>query len=307
MRKPVQTLLGFGLISVMTVGLAAPAHAIPADTPIIGPYLPPAFQRYTEFDDVSRTYTNPEGGKVHHEIVRSGFYNSSPLFGTDRNADLTLEVKNKISYKKFEKAFYYAGVQFGCQMGIGNTSLKVYANSGTKLTVNGKVSASARTEPIADFISQSIKTATDIAIATAVAAAGAGPSEGASAALIAKAAIRNAVPQAVTTWNLQDTVSTASQFDSKVSVNPNAKPVYKQTYQAGRLTEIPFFLLRYSPGMNQVRLSGLSLRAEGCAGLAKIRPFVRTIGKTKSGNYVDYSTFGQDYLFVPNKFFRMDT
>lgn len=303
MRKPFQTLLGMGLVGALTIGLASPAQAIPADNPIVGPLLPPALQRYTPFDEMAKTYTNPEKGKVYHRLVRSGFYNSSPLFSVDRNADITIEVKNKIAYQKFAKAYYYAGVQFGCQVGIGNTSVKVYANSGTKLTVNGQVSVTGDTKFVTDFIKQTAETATDIATAAAVA----GATEGAAAPAAALAAAENAKPQIETTLGVKETISTSSKFRGGIKANPNAKPDVKQTYQMGRLTEIPFFILKYSPGVNQVRLSGLALRVEGCVGIAKLRPFIRTIGKTKSGNYVDYSTFGEDYLLIPNKFFRMDT
>ena len=303
MRHPMRTLLGMGIVGAITLGMATPAQAIPADNPVIGPFLPPALQRYVAFDNMSKTYTNPEKGKVSHKLLRSGFYNSSPLFGVDRNADITIEVKNRISYRKFDKAYYYAGVQFGCQLGIGNTSLKVYANSGTKLTVNGQVSATGNTEPVTEFIQQTILTACEISVE----AGKAGGTDGATTPQLVKTAIEDGLKSTSTTWNLQDTISTASKFKAGIKATPNTKPDFKQTYQMGKLTEIPFFILKYSPGVNQVRLSGLSLRVEGCVGIAKLRPFIRTLGKTKSGNYVDYSTFGEDYLFIPNKFFRMDT
>lgn len=302
MKKAFRALFSLSLISGLTLGAVAPAQAIPADNPVIGPLLPSSLQRYVSFAPVKRTYTNPEGGKVHHEIIRSGFANSSPLFGVDRNAEITIEVRNQVS-RSFEKAFFLAGVQFGCQAGIGNTSLKVYAYSDTQLTVNGKSSVTGRTEPLTNFVQKSIKLGKAIAATAAEGAA----SEGVGTAVSALKLAQAIGDEAIATRELGDTISTTGNADTAIKANPHMKPDFKQTYQVGRLTELPLFVLRYSPGVNRVRLSGLGLQVRGCIGVAKLRPFVRTIGQTKSGNYLDYATYGDDYLFIPNKFFRMDT
>lgn len=300
------TTIGVALTTV-PVAAAAPAvpttgalSARPAGTPDLDPLLPTFLRRHITFATEQRTYVNPEKGKVQTTIRRSGFDNSSALFGLDRNGDITLEVRTRVD-SSYRVAYFYAGIQYGCFGGVGDPKVKTSVDANTILSVNGKWKTHATTYPITQFLQQSARTA----IKGAIAGAECGGTEGAGCAEMAKFLATEVPREVFATLELGRIITNTGTTTAGVSANPKIVPTFSAGVYPGQTNVVPFYFLRYSPGWNTVRVSNMHVQGSGCVGPAYIRPFVVTLGRTKSGNYVNYQLIGQSYPFYPNKLFRM--
>lgn len=303
-------------VALTTVPVAAAAPVTPTagalaargtGTPDLEPLLPTFLQRHISFATEQRTYVNPEKGKVQTTIRRSGLTNSSALFGLDRNGDVTLEVRTRVD-PSYRVAYFYAGVQYGCFGGVGDPKVKTSIDANTTVSVNGKWKTHATTYPISQFLQQSVRTAIKGAIAGAECSAGTGASAGAGAATCAEVAkfLATEVPREVfATLELGRIITNTGTSEKGVSAKPKVVPTFSASVYPGQTSVVPFYFLRYSPGWNTVRVTNMNLQGSGCVGPAYIRPFVVTLGQTKSGNYVNYQLIGQSYPFYSNKLFRM--
>ncbi|ALE18710.1 MspA family porin [Lawsonella clevelandensis] len=296
-------------VVLTTVPVAAAAPIAPttgaltarsASTPDLEPLLPTFLQRHISFATEQRTYVNPEKGKVQTVIRRSGLTNSSALFDLDRNGDVTLEVRTRVD-PSYRVAYFYAGVQYGCFGGVGDPKVETSIDTNTTISVNGKWKTHATTYPITQFLQQSARTA----VKGAIAGAECGASEGPGCAEMAKFLATEVPREVFATLELARIITNTGTSEMGVSAKPKIVPTFSASVYPGQTSVVPFYFLRYSPGWNTVRVTNMNLQGSGCIGPAYIRPFVVTLGRTKSGNYVNYQLIGQSYPFYPNKLFRM--
>jgi len=282
------------------VGPAAFQNGVSSRAVDIDGLLPTFLQRHVRVDNQKRTFINPEKGKVQSIIRNSGFHNSSALFGLHRNGDITLEVSTRVD-PSYAVAYYYAGVQFGCFEGVGNPQVRTVVDDNTKIVVNGKWKSKASTYPITDWLKQTAITA----YKGAIAGAECGASEGPGCAELAKWAATEVPKEVVDTLDLPRVFTNYRTKDSRMELKTKVTRTFSVNVTGGQTSIVPFYFVRYSPGWNTIRITNMHLRSAGCVGPAYLRPFVVTLGRTKSGNYVNYQLIGNSYPFYPNKMFRM--